>query len=147
MKIYNSTNFICFQQRLKPEEEAEYRNVLKQAKEKIGNKGHSMLIVPSSSLPDSLNTASGCGNMLSKEAQEFFDFAKLYWGINYVQILPEGDFSGRGNIVKPYSGSSLDLGLQVIDLKTLSEDEYGKLLNESDLKAVYEKNKSENKDE
>ncbi len=146
MKIYNSTNFICFQQRLKPEEEAEYRNVLKQAKEKIGNKGHSMLIVPSSSLPDSLNTASGCGNMLSKEAQEFFDFAKLYWGINYVQILPEGDFSGRGNIVKPYSGSSLDLGLQVIDLKTLSEDEYGKLLNESDLKAVYEKNKSENKD-
>lgn len=146
MKIYSCTNYIAFGRQLKPEEEAEYSTVLRQAKDKIGNKGHSMLIVPASSLPDSLNSASGCGNILSKDSQEFFDFAKLYWGINYVQTLPNGDFSQIGSDILPYSGSALDLGLQVIDLKSLSDDEYGKLLKEEDLKAVYEANNSEKKD-
>ncbi len=146
MKIYNIEHNINFQRQLKADEEHEYKIVLKQAKEKVGNKGFSTLIIPSNSLPDTLNRSTGCGNMLSKESQDFFDFAKLYWGINYVQLLPEGDFSGRKNKVRPYSGSALDLGKQVINLETLTEYEYANLLSKNDLKDVFNANKLENKD-
>ena len=88
MKVL-SNSIISFQRRLKPSEEADFSNTLSQAKQAVGNTGHSVLIMPSSSLPHGLSNNTGCGNMLNKESREFFDFAKQYWGINYVQLLPE----------------------------------------------------------
>lgn len=146
MKL-QSVNNIVFQRRLKESEKAEYEDVLKQAKQKIGNRGNSMLIVPSSSLPHGLNNNMGCGNLLNKESREFFDFAKTYWGINYVQLLPEGVYRLRSNgDYRPYSGSSLDLGNQIINLNLLTTKEYGKLLTEEDVTKVIESNKLPNKD-
>ncbi len=81
---------INFKRRLRSSEEAEFSAILKQGKEKLGNTGHSMLIVPTASLPQSINT--GVGNLLDPEAMKFFDFAKQYWGINYIQTLPDGNY-------------------------------------------------------
>ena len=145
MKV-NLYSTVSFQRRLKPSEEAEYRNVLKEAKEKVGNIGHSVLVMPSSSLPNGLNHNTGCGNMLNNESKEFFDFAKLYWDINYVQLLPEGQFARRNNGYKPYSGSSLDLGDQLINLDLLTTKEYGNLLEKKDIENIVKQNLRSDKD-
>lgn len=134
-----------FKRRLRPSEEADYSAVLKQGKEKVGNTGHSMLIVPSASLPQETNT--GVGNLLDEEGKKFVDFAKQYWGINYIQLLPEGQFKVYGgNCFLPYSGSALDIGSQVINLKLLTSEEYGKLLTIDDVNKVVNSNKISAKD-
>ena len=121
MKLTAVTN-ICFQRKLRPEEEADFSAVLKKSREKLGSTGHSILIIPSSSLPQAPNTNTGVGNLLDTEAIKFFDFAKQYWGINTVQLLPEGRFKKPAKgIYKPYSGSSFDLGNQIINLELLTK--------------------------
>ena len=139
-------SIISFQRRLKTSEETEYKSVLNEAKQKVGNKGHSVIIMPSSSLPHYLSNNVGCGNMLNKESREFFDFAKLYWGINYVQLLPEGQFARRVTDYKPYSGSSLDLGDQLINLDILTTNEYGRLLDKKDIENIVKLNLKTDKD-
>ena len=135
-----------FKRSLKPSEEADYIETLGKAKQKVGNTGHSMLIIPSSSLPHALNNNTGCGNMLNKESREFFDFAKLYWGINYVQLLPEGIPAKRENGYRLYSGSSLDLGNQLINLKELTTERYGNLLSSEDIEKLIQDNIKTDKD-
>lgn len=134
MRVRNISN-INFQRRLTKNEEVEFSAVLKQGKEKVGNTGHSMLIVPSASLPQKINT--GVGNLLDEESGKFFDFAKQYWGINYVQLLPEGRYKTFGrDCVLPYSGSAFDLGPQMININLLTQKEFGNLLNKDDIKYI-----------
>lgn len=109
-----SVNNVNFQRRLKPSEEAEYRDVLSKAQ----NKGKKILIVPASSLPNQ----TGVGNIGSKEGLEFFDFAKKYWGINEIQLLPIGQYHVHGNTVPIYSGTSMDLGNHVINLENYTSE-------------------------
>ena len=138
MRIELNTN-LNFKRRLRPEEEAEFSAVLKQGKEKVGNTGHSMLIVPSASLPQELNT--GMGHFLDKKSLEFVDFAKQYWGINYIQLLPEGNLKiSKGMHFLPYSGSSLDLGTHLINLELLTGKDYGELLSRTDVENVVNAN-------
>ena len=131
---------LSFRRRLLSNEEEEFSTVLKQGKEKIGNTGNSILIVPSSSLPQQVNT--GVGNFLDKEGLNFIDFAKLYWGINHIQLLPEGHFKMVNKKVLPYSGSALSLGTQLINIELLTTEDYAKLLNASDLAQVTENEKN-----
>ena len=86
MRVVFDTN-LNFLRRLRPEEKADFSAALNQGKQKVGNTGHSILIAPSISFPGGVN--NGVGNMLSKEGKEFVDFAKQYWGINHLQLLPE----------------------------------------------------------
>ena len=140
MQIRLNTH-LSFQRRLLQSEEAEFSDVLKKGKEKVGNTGHTVLIMPSASLPQSVNT--GVGNMLDSDGLKFFDFAKQYWGINYVQLLPEGTpkiySDGR---VLPYSGSSFDLGSHIINIEQLTKEKYGHLLSAEDVDLIVAKNKS-----
>ena len=109
---------INFKRRLKTSEEPEYSDVLKKAKEKASHgKGKSILIVPAMSLPQSEYNNTGVGNLASKEAEQFFDFVKKYWGINEVQILPMGHFYEKNERYAIYSGTSTDLGNHVINLE------------------------------
>lgn len=124
MKICANKN-ISFQRRLKPNEEAEYIDVLKKAKTKAGNTGKSVLIVPASSLPNK----TGVGNVCTEESQEFFDFAKKYWGINEIQILPSGQYHEYNGEYPVYSGTSMDLGNHIINVKNyLPENDYNELV-------------------
>ncbi len=124
-----------FKRRLRKNEEADFSAVLKAGKEKVGNNGKSILIVPTASLPQS--TQIGMGNLLDKGARDFVDFAKLYWGINEIQTLPEGVYRVRGgNRYKLYSGSSLDFGSHIINFDLLTEKEYANLLTKEDISRV-----------
>lgn len=132
MKITASYSPI-FQRRLKPSEEAEYSDVLQKGKSKAANTGlltgKSILIVPTPSLPQSKENNTGVGNLGTKDAQSFFDFAKKYWGINEVQILPSGHYHSHAGEYLPYSGTSMDLGNHIINLKDfLNEDEFNKIV-------------------
>ena len=140
MKICAYNN-IVFQRKLRPDEESEFSNVLKRGKEKLGNTGHSILIVPSSSLPQSVKTNTGVGNLLDEEAIKFFDFAKQYWGINTIQLLPIGEHkqAPKGSF-KPYSGSAFSLGTQVINLELLTEPDFAQILSQEDLQKVVTSN-------
>ena len=136
MKVYTHPSLV-FTRRLKPKEEAEYCDVLKRGKALAGNNGKSILVLPTSSLPQGAGSNTGVGNILDKEALEFFDFAKKYWGINCIQDLPNGNFSLKNGACKPYSGSSFDLGSQIINLKLL----VGNLINQEDYDSVIRSNK------
>ena len=137
MKICAQNN-ITFQRRLKPSEEAEYSHVLNSAK----SKGKSVLIVPATSLPNQ----TGVGNLGSKESLEFFDFAKKYWGVNEIQILPMGQYHFHNNEVPVYSGTSMDLGNHVINLEYYTNEKPNtKIHNKVDFKNVIEENSSQEK--
>lgn len=143
MRISLNTS-LSFKRQLRPSEEAEFSNVLKLGKEKLGNTGHSMLIVPSASLPQCINT--GVGNMLDEEGKRFFDFAKQYWGVNYIQLLPEGRYKGINSSYLPYSGSALDLGSHLINIELLSKKDFGEILTEKDINKVVQANNCVRKD-
>ena len=122
IKINSAINF---QRRLKTKEEGEYSAVLKQAKEKIGNNGKSILIVPTSSLPQNAQNNTGVGTLNQAESEKFFDFAKKYWGINEIQIQPAGQYHGWQGQYPIYSGTSMDLGNHMIDIKShCTEEEF-----------------------
>ena len=134
MKIHNVSN-VNFQRRLKSNEEAEYSGVLKQGREKcIGNNCNGnkfILIVPASSLPNK----TGVGNLNSKESSKFFDFAKLYWGINETQILPIGQYHSHRGEYPIYSGTSMDLGNHVIDIKNyVSKEDFDEIVRKNEIK-------------
>lgn len=125
---------VNFGRRLKNSEEAEFSDVLRQGKEKAGNKGKSILIVPSSSLPQSTSNNTGVGNIAGSDEQKFFDFAKKYWGINEIQILPSGQYHSHSGVFPIYSGTSMDLGNHMIDVKSY--------LSEADFQELVKNNKS-----
>lgn len=131
MKIGINTA-VSFGRRLKTSEEAEFSDVLKQGKAKVGNTGKSVLIVPSSSLPQSSLNNTGVGNLAGSDEQKFFDFAKKYWGINEIQILPSGQYHSHSGIFPIYSGTSMDLGNHLIDVKSyLSESEFQEIVKKN----------------
>ena len=126
IKINSAINF---QRRLKPKEEGEYSAVLNQAKAKIGNTGKSILIVPTSSLPQNTQNNTGVGTLNQVESAKFFDFAKKYWGINEIQIQPVGQYHAWQEQYPIYSGTSMDLGNHMIDIKShCTEEEFKEIV-------------------
>lgn len=122
---------LSFKRKLKPREESEYSAVLNDAKKICGNNGKSILIVPSTSLPNE----TGVGNLGTKESEEFFDFAKKYWGINEIQLLPTGQYHLHSGNYPMYSGTSIDLGTHMIDIKRYATpEEYQSIVNANDIK-------------
>lgn len=141
-----SINSISFQRKLLSREERDYSNVLKEAKNKLGNNGKSILIVPYSSLPNK----TGVGNFANTEGEEFVKFTKKYWDINEVQLLPIGQYHFHGEDVPFYSGTSMDLGNHVINIEDfISKEEFEQITksnnikNKVNFKNVIEKNSAQ----
>lgn len=131
----NST--INFQRRLRPKEEGEYSSVLNQAKEKIGNSGKSILIVPTSSLPQDAQNNTGVGSLNQRESAKFFNFAKQYWGINEIQIQPTGQYHNHKGQYPIYSGTSMELGNHMIDIKShCTKEEFNEIVKANGNKNV-----------
>lgn len=131
IRINSANPALAFKRRLTPREEREYSAVLADAKNVCGNKGKSILIVPSTSLPNE----TGVGNLGTQKSEEFFDFAKKYWGINEIQLLPCGQFHSNGGEYPMYSGTSMDLGTQMIDIKSYAtKEEYQSILDANKVK-------------
>lgn len=109
----------------KPSDSKDYNRVLQEGKIKAGNRGKSILAVPAASLPGK----EGMGIFGSRESLEFFSFAKQYWGINEIQLLPVGRYHRHGDNYPIYSGTSMDLGSQMIDIQSfISESKYRNLI-------------------
>ena len=132
IRINHSVNFGRL---LKPSEEADYKRTLEQAREKAGNRGKTILILPSSSLPQKDINNTGVGNLGNKEGLEFLDFAKKYWGVNEIQILPAGQYHSHHGNYPPYSGTSMDLGNHMINIKAhLPENDFKELISSNNVK-------------
>ncbi len=135
MRINYNTS-VSFQRRLRKNEEADYFNVLKEARETASGQknGKNILILPASSLPQSSQNNTGVGNLNSDESQRFFDFTKKYWGINEIQLLPIGQCHKNHEQYPLYSGSSMDFGNYIIDAKEiLSNEDFKKLVNTNNI--------------
>ncbi len=133
MKVSFSKS-ITFGRLLKDEENKEYYETLKEAKKKLGQTGKSILIMPDTSLPQNAENNTGVGNLASKEANDFFDFIKLYLGINTVEILPHGNLMrARDGMYNVYSGSSLSISDSRIDLRLLATDDFENILDKKDI--------------
>ena len=119
-----------FQRRLKQSEEAEYFDVLKAGKKALtGKESNNILIVPAPSLPQNPSNNTGVGILGSEESTNFFNFAKKYWGINSVELLPIGQFHEHRRVYPCYSGTSMDFGNHVINVKDyLSDEEFRKIV-------------------
>ena len=132
--IIQKVNQVCFKRRIAKSEESDYAKTLKHAREVLtgSSDNGNMLIVPSTSLPQSKLNNTGVGSIASVDAKIFFEFAKKYWGINQVQILPVGMYHIHKSEVPIYSGTSMDLGTHLIDLK--------KYLPEQDFKSIVNSN-------
>lgn len=135
MRISLNTK-ITFGRELKPSEEKDYESVLQVAKRKSGNTGQSVLIVPSTVLPQRPDKNTGVGNILNKESAEFFDFVKKYWGIDTIQLLPEGRPKPAWGSYFPYSGTALSLGEQLINPELLTKKEFANLITTEDFKQI-----------
>ena len=122
---------IAFKRRLTSNEEKEMMQITKEAKDLLGNTGNSVLILHDACLPLSEEKNVGVANLLSKDAESFFDFAKTYFGVNTIQVFPQGEFVRRkhkNGLVCPYSYSALGLNDSLIDLETLTHDSWRKIL-------------------
>ena len=136
MKINSNNLSPAFGRKLTTTEEKEYAEVLKKARDKLGGGNtNTLLIMPSSSLPQMSVNNTGVGNIASEEGQKFIDFAKTYWGINQVQLLPVGQYHSSYNEYPIYSGTSMDLGNHLIDVKSiLPKEDFDKIVSNNGLK-------------
>ncbi len=129
IKIYPYLNF---KRKLKASEEAEYSDILKRGKDLVSNStnGKMILITHSASMPQTEELNTGVGYLGSKKSMEFFDFAKKYWGITDIQLLPTGHFFTKDGNCPIYSGSSMNFGSHMINLENyLKKEEIKKIVN------------------
>lgn len=149
MKIQNLNIQTNFGRALTTQERQEFEQVQKEAKKAIGNDGTNILIVQDTCLP--CENDVGVSNLGNKDSLQFFDLMKTYMGINAVKVLPQGEimpsFQNGGLFYSNYSSTALSLGIQNIDLERLTQDNYGNILSNNDVKAVVEANNAIDKDE
>ncbi len=127
---------VNFGRKLSASEEAEYSDVLKRGKSRAGNKGKSILIVHSASLPQNSTNNTGVGNLGSEESHKFFEFAKKYWGINEIQLLPSGQYHPHCGGYPIYSGTSMDLGNHIINphiFNLISKEEFENIVKNNNV--------------
>ncbi len=154
MKINGINSSFAFKRALKPEEIADYTDVMERAREKLGTDGKNILYVPDVSLPQ--KNLTGMGNFGDPRSIEFFDMMKIYLGIDTVLTTPQGayyvDPVGKSyqkanidncNEFNPYVSSSFLLGDHVINPELLTHEEYGSLISTGEFKHTFiDKNES-----
>ena len=149
MKIQNLNFQTNFGRALTTQERKEFEQVQQDAKKAIGNDGTNILIVQDTCLP--CENDVGVSNLGNKDALQFFDLMKTYMGINAIKVLPQGEIMPMekkgGLFYSNYSSTALSLGIQNIDLERLTQDNYGNILSNNDVKAVVEANNAIDKDE
>ena len=142
MKIQGISKF-SFGRALDMKEAQEYAETLAQAKKVIGQTGKSVLIVHDACLPQNPNRNTGVANLAGSDSAKFFEFAKKYWGINSVEVLPQGQVKAHDNRYGAYSGTSLSLGNHQINLELLQTPEYENLISEQEFQSVVRANNTD----
>lgn len=143
MRVNSLKNNISFGKALNSKQMEEYGHVLRSAENILGKDGKNILIVHDASLPQTINT--GMGNLGDKKAVEFIELMQKYVGINTVEVLPQTQYQPYDNSYIPYKGSSLSLSPHLISPELLANDEYGNLIDISDVNLLDYTNSNENK--
>lgn len=132
MRIYpvNQYSNLSFKRQLTKAEEMEMQKITTQAKQVLGNTGNSVLIVHDACLPQTVSRNVGVANILGEDSSSFFDFAKTYWGVNTVQMLPQGEFmkKGRDGMTCAYAYSALGLNDSLISAEALTQPKWKSIL-------------------
>lgn len=140
MRIYpvSQNSAISFKRQLTKAEEVEMQKVTAEAKQILGNTGNSVLIVHDACLPQSPAKNIGVANIFSDDSASFFEFAKSYWGINTVQMLPQGEFTRKSSsgMVCAYTYSALGLNDSLISAEALTQPKWKNLLTEKEFKEI-----------
>lgn len=133
MKISGIQNSASFGRALTTNEQKEYNRVQEEARSQLGIDKTTATIFDFS-VPKIKND-TGIGTSFSDDAQKMAGLLKTMCGVNSIQLQPQGEIS---NMVRsPYSGTGFSLGMHIIDLNKLNNDEYGNLLSAKDLKSPY----------
>lgn len=129
---------ISFKRRLTNDEENELRSVTAQAKEVLGNTGNSVLIIHDTCLPQSPARNTGVANILGRESDEFFEFAKTYFGVNTIEVLPQGEAGRvhRNGLVCAYENSALGLNDSLINPETLTGAKWRHILEQEEFDSI-----------
>lgn len=132
MRIYpvSQSSSISFKRQLTKAEEMDMQKITAQAKQVLGNTGNSVLVVHDACLPQAASRNVGVANILGEDSSNFFDFAKTYWGVNTVQMLPQGEFmkKGRSGMTCAYGYSALGLNDSLISVEALTQPRWKKIL-------------------
>ncbi|MCM1010774.1 MAG: 4-alpha-glucanotransferase [Fusobacterium sp.] len=138
---------IAFKRRLTNDEERELRTLNAQAKEVLGNTGNSVLIVHDACLPQAPARNTGVANILGQDSEEFFDFAKTYFGVNTIEVLPQGE-AGRvhkNGLVCAYGNSALGLNDSLINPEILTEAKWRHIMLPEEFEAIVAANNAVDK--
>ena len=133
---------INFRRRHTAAEEKEMAQVDAQAKQLLGNTGHSVLILHDACLPQSPARNTGVANILNTESGAVFDFAKTYFGINTIEVFPQGEYvkKHKTGLVCPYGYSALGLNDSLIDAESLTTPKWHSILLPQEFKEIVESN-------
>lgn len=133
MKISGVQNTTAFGRAYTTKEKKEWEKTQAQARKELGlNKTTATIF--DFSVPTS-DHDTGIGTTLSKDAQELAGFLKVMNGVNSIQLQPQGEISNY--VRSPYSGTGFSLGMHIIDLTKLQDEEYGALLTQEDMNSSY----------
>ena len=133
MKIASVNSGCSFGRALSTKEIKEYKKTVEQAKKFLGT-DKTIATVFDFSVPTEKKD-TGIGTTFSDDAQKMLGFLQTMCGVNAIQLQPQGQISNY--IRSPYSGTGFSLGAHTIDLKKLTEEDYGCLLDKDDLKTPY----------
>lgn len=140
---------IAFKRHLTKDEEKELRQVSLEAKKVLGNTGNSVLIVHDACLPQSPSRNTGVANILGQDSEDFFDFAKTYFGINTIEVLPQGE-AGRvhkSGLVCAYGNSALGLNDSLINPEILTGSGWRNIMRPEEFEAIVAANDAADKAE
>ncbi len=136
MRVLGIQQKISFGRALTSKEKNEYQKIQNEARRELGL-GTTMATVFDFSVPKQEHD-NGIGTSFSTDAQKMAEFLKTMCGVNSIQLQPQGQISNY--IRSPYSGTSFSLGMHLIDLSKLTEDEYGNILTLADIQDPYMRN-------
>lgn len=144
---YNAGRNVAFGNLTKEEKEG-FLQTKKAALDIIGHPDRSVFIYSSACLPQSADTNTGTGTLISKQGQELMDVVKTYTTANIMQDLPSGELIPNpvNNFYCAYEGSGMSLSPHLIEPELLMDESMGKLINADDLKYVVEANDVPGKD-
>ena len=121
MKVSALGNTVLFGRALTTKEKREYKSVQEQARKLLDLDKTTATIFDFSIPATDKKKDTGIGTTFSEGAQEVAGMLKAMCGINSIQLQPEGEISNY--VRSPYSGTGFSLGMHLIDLSKLKDDE------------------------
>lgn len=126
MKVSFFTQNLSFTRKPTKNEQIKGRRAIQEGLGYLDKKNVSM-IIPETSFPVSKNDDTGIGSPYTKDGKNFTKNL-AWWGFNTQQYLPTARLE-EGNPV-PYVGSVFSSNELIIDLKALTQERWGRILDE-----------------